>query len=156
MATIESLLQASQSVLGDFLAVIESERLTLSKGDVDTLQSITTQKSALAARLAELDTQLDAALLASNHPVGRPGVERWLTTPPVSAKLSSRTTWTSVLELAAKAKQANEINGKLIAARMQQNQQALGVLLNEGGESSTYGADGQRNSSAGRRNLGSA
>jgi flagellar biosynthesis/type III secretory pathway chaperone len=39
---------------------------------------------------------------------------------------------------------------------MQQNQQALGVLLSDTGESNTYGADGQRNSSAGRRNLGSA
>ncbi|MBI5109117.1 MAG: flagellar protein FlgN [Rhodocyclales bacterium] len=156
MATIESRLQASHSALGEFLVVIEAERQTLAQGDVDALQAITAQKSALAARLAELDTQLDAALTAQNHPAGRPGVERWLGTLPAAGSQASRTTWTSILDLATKAKQANEINGRLIAARLQQNQQALDVLLNEGAESTTYGADGQRNSSAGRRTLGSA
>jgi hypothetical protein len=50
----------------------------------------------------------------------------------------------------------NEINGKLIATRLQQNQQALGGLLGESGEAATYGADGQRSSGASRRTLGSA
>ncbi len=156
MATIEYLLQASHAVLAEFLVVIEAERLSLSGIDVDALHAITAQKSALATRLAELDKQLDAALLTQGHPAGRPGVELWLGALPAAPGQSARTTWNSILERAATAKQANEINGKLIAARLQQNQQALGVLLNEGGDSTTYGADGQRNSSAGRRNLGSA
>ncbi len=156
MATIESLLQASHVVLGEFLVVIEAERQCLGQGKVEALQAITSQKSALATRLAELDNQLDAALVAKSHPAGRPGVERWLSTLPASGNQPFQATWKAILERAATAKQANEINGKLIATLMQQNQQALGVLLSDTGESNTYGADGQRNSSAGRRNLGSA
>lgn len=83
-------------------------------------------------------------------------METWLATLTGAGAKSLRGTWQSMLAAAAKAKAENEINGKLIAARLQQNQQALGVLLGESGDATTYGADGQRSSGSGRRTLGSA
>lgn len=155
MPTIEALLLESHSTLGDFLSAIEAERQCLG-GDVAALPETTQRKSALAARLAALEAQRDAALVAKGFAAGRTGVESWLASLPGASGTGPRSTWISLLESAAKAKRDNELNGQLIAARLQQTQQALGVLLDETADASTYGADGQRSSGTGRRNLGSA
>lgn len=110
----------------------------------------------MAAQLAALDAQRDEALAAKAHPAGRTGIEGWLPTLPATEQRGARANWNSILERAAKAKLGNEANGKLIALRMQQNQQTLGVLLGEPADASIYGADGQRSNKAGRRTLGSA
>lgn len=59
-------------------------------------------------------------------------------------------------ELAAAAKMLNETNGKLIALRLQHNQQALNVLLAAADSAATYGPDGQQQSGIGSRILGKA
>ncbi len=156
LPTIESLLNKAHSTLVEFLTAIHAERQCL-KGDVSTtLQDVTARKADLATRLAELDTQRDIALRAKGLAAGRKGIEAWLETLPRETRGESRAAWLSILERAAEAKRENELNGKLISVRLQQNHQALGVLLGETGEASTYGADGQRNTRAGRRTLGSA
>ncbi len=156
MPTLESLLQEARDTLGEFLAAIHAERQCLNGSDSTTLAETTSRKSALANRLAEIDTQRDAVLGAKGLSAGRKGIETWLETLPLAAGRASRAAWLSVLERAAEARRENDLNGKLIAARLQQNQQALGVLLGETGDAGTYGADGQHNTQGGRRTLGSA
>ncbi len=156
MASIDSLLQEELAVLGEFLAAIGTERRALTEGKLDTLPVTTTQKSVLATRLATLESQRDALLSGSGFDKGRPGMERWLAGQPAASRSSAQRRWQSLLDGAAKAREENEINGKLIATRLQQNQQALSGLLGESAEASTYGADGQRSSGANRRTLGSA
>lgn len=58
--------------------------------------------------------------------------------------------------LASEARSLNETNGKLIALRLQHNQQALNVLLSAADAVATYGPDGQQRSGVGSRILGSA
>ncbi|MDP2808775.1 MAG: flagellar export chaperone FlgN [Rhodocyclaceae bacterium] len=58
-------------------------------------------------------------------------------------------------ELAAEARSLNETNGKLIALRMQHNQQALAVLMAAADQAITYGPDGQQRGGGGGRSLGS-
>lgn len=156
MASIESLLQEELAVLGEFLAAIGAERRALTEGKLDSLPATTEQKSALATRLAGLENQRDALLLGARLEKGRPGMERWLAAQQPASRSPQQARWNSLLEGAAKARLENEINGKLIATRLQQNQQALGGLLGESAEASTYGANGQRSSGANRRTLGSA
>lgn len=156
MATLESLLRDALDTLGEFLAAIRAERQSLDGGDGSALAETTQRKSALATRLADIDTQRDALLGAMALGAGRRGIEAWLDTLPPGSRQAPQRTWLAVLERAAEAKRENDLNGKLIAARLQQNQQALGVLLGESGDAGTYGADGQHNARAGRRTLGSA
>jgi flagella synthesis protein FlgN len=59
-------------------------------------------------------------------------------------------------ELASEARALNEANGKLIALRLQHNQQALNVLLDAANAAATYGPDGQQQSAVGSRILGKA
>lgn len=58
-------------------------------------------------------------------------------------------------KLAAEARALNEANGKLIALRMQHNQQALTSLMAAADRSVTYGPDGQQRVGSGR-SLGKA
>lgn len=156
MATLETLLRDAHDTLGEFLAAIDAERRCLNDGDGGTLSATTQRKSALASRLADIDTRRDALLGTLALPAGRRGIEAWLDTLPQGASQAPRRTWLAILERAAKAMRENDVNGRLIAARLQQNQEALGVLLGETGDGGTYGADGQQNTRAGRRPLGSA
>jgi flagella synthesis protein FlgN len=156
LPSIESLLLVSSSTLTAFLAAIEAERQCLNDSDSGALPDITNRKAALAAQLASIDTRRDTALAAAGFSPGRAGIEAWLASLPGASGKTFRATWQSILELAARAKSENEINGNLIATRLQFNQQALGVLLGDTADSNTYGADGQRSTKAGRRNLGSA
>lgn len=59
-------------------------------------------------------------------------------------------------DLVSAASTLNEANGKLIALRLQHNQQALNVLLAAANTVATYGPDGQQQSGVGSRILGKA
>ncbi len=59
-------------------------------------------------------------------------------------------------DLVSEASALNEANGKLIALRLQHNQQALNVLLAAANTVATYGPDGQQHSGVGSRILGKA
>jgi flagella synthesis protein FlgN len=156
LTTIDALLEQTIADLKRFIAVIASERSSLVSGNIDQLPAIAESKSALATRIASLEAQRDAALGAAGFDAGRTGMDAWLASNPAPSSMSRRNTWKLHLDLAAEARRENEINGKLIAAGLQQNQQALAALLGEEGNAGTYGADGQRKAGSGRRPLGSA
>ncbi len=59
-------------------------------------------------------------------------------------------------DLVSEASALNEANGKLIALRLQHNQQALNVLMAAADTAATYGPDGQQQSAVGSRILGKA
>ncbi len=156
LITIDALLEQTIADLKRFIAVIASERSSLVSGNIDQLPAIAEAKSALATRIANLEAQRDAALGVGGFDPGRKGVEAWLASNPAPPSVARRNVWKLHLDLAAEAKRENEINGKLIAAGLQQNQQALAALLGEEGNAGIYGADGQRKTGSGRRPLGSA
>ena len=65
-----------------------------------------------------------------------------------------RAQWKQLQRLARQARNDNELNGKLINSLLQQNREALAVLL-ASGDGSIYGADGrQRSPTAGKRLFG--
>lgn len=118
------------------------------------MAALTENKAALAAQLASAEADRERVLAQTGFARGRAGVEAWLANP--GRRGEPRQTWSRLLELAAKAQQDNAINGQLIAAGLQQNQQALNALLGNAGAADTYGANGQTSSMTGRRTLGSA
>lgn len=156
LARIHTLLEQTVAELQRFLVVLSAERQALVSGEINRLPVLAEEKSALAARLATLEAQREQSLREAGFATGRAGVDAWLAANAAPSTLTTPTLWQQLITLAAEAKQENETNGKLIGAHMQQNQQALGLLLGESADATTYDAGGQQKSIAGKRPLGSA
>lgn len=159
LTLVHSLIEQTVAELQRFLAVIETERQALVSGKIDQLPAIAEKKSALATRLATLESQHENALHEAGFAAGREDVVAWLAAnapPSAPATPAIPALWQQLITLAAEAKRENETNGKLIGAQMQQNQQALGLLLRKSADATTYDAGGQQKSVTGRRPLGSA
>lgn len=153
MDTLDSLFAATATELRCFLEALATEKTALIAGEAQRLPELAAEKSALAERLAAIETRRAALLQSLGLPASRAGVEAWLAQQPATA--SSHALWQEILALAAQARQANELNGALIGTQLQQTHQALSVLLSQA-TATTYDASGQQQPAASRRPLGSA
>ncbi|MDX5363623.1 MAG: flagellar protein FlgN [Pseudazoarcus pumilus] len=144
-------IDAELASLEQFRELLQREQALLIDGDTDGLMSLTPKKSALHQ---QLQRQHDAlAMLLGQHGI-TPSAEAiqqlCAGLPDVLAR------WDSILDLGAEVKALNEINGKLITERMQNNQAALSVLLSAADQPSLYDAGGSARPSGRGRHLGSA
>lgn len=154
---IAALLEQTVSELQRFLAIIDAERQALVSSDIDQLPLLAEQKSALATRLVHLESVRETMLSNAGLPPGRKGVVECLSANVAQSDAAAASaTWQRLIQLAAETKRNNETNGKLIASRIQQNQQALNCLLGKAADIAPYGADGQQKIATGQRPLGSA
>ena len=140
------------ATLRTFVALLGHERDSLSKGEAESLAALAVEKSAMATELTRLAASRDTELGRMGLPSGRAGMDAWLITRPGK----NQAAWNELLGLAAEARTLNETNGKLIQLHLQNNQQALSVLMAAVDQAVTYGPDGQQKSGAGGRSLGSA
>lgn len=138
----------------EFVALLQKEQQALVAGDIDGLTPLINDKTGVASRLAKFAEQRNQMLAAASLPATRKGMDAWLAhlapTDPV------RKVWQSLVTLTAEAQALNDSNGKLIAMRLQHNQQALNVLLAAANQASLYGPDGQTKSTGGGRLFGAA
>lgn len=123
-------------------------------GDIDRLTPLVEEKSRVAVRLSQFAEQRNQLLIAAALPATRSGMETWLSR--LGPADPTRKAWQNLIVLTAEAQALNESNGKLIAMRMQHNQQALNVLLAAANQASLYGPDGQTKPSGGGRLFGAA
>ena len=152
LEALSALLVSELVALRRFCALLAEERRILGGAHADRLPDISTEKSSLAGRLHQLETRRDEFLIQEGFPKGRCGIETWLASRPNPDVERGR--WIELQELAAQARDDNEINGRLIDLLLKQNREALSVLLS-GGAESIYGADGQQRSlGVGKRSLG--
>ncbi|RDE51457.1 MAG: flagellar protein FlgN [Candidatus Accumulibacter meliphilus] len=143
--TVDSEIAAAQN----FVALLEREQQMLVKGEVDDLLDLVRQKNSIAAELARLATQRQRLLAASGLLNDRAGMAAWLAAHPVETSVHS--VWSALLAVAGQARELNRVNGELIQERMQNNAQALEVLLGSNAASNLYGPDGQSAPPSGRR-----
>lgn len=142
------------AALRGFVAILQQEQQALVAGDLDRLMPLVIEKTDLAARLGQFAEQRTQMLTAASLPPDRAGMEMWLARlAPVD---TAHAAWKSLLALTSEAQALNESNGKLIAMRMQHNQQALNVLLAAADQATLYGPDGQTKPTGGGRLFGSA
>lgn len=142
------------AALRGFVAVLQQEQQALVAGELDRLMPLVKEKTELAARLGQFAEQRTQMLSAAALPPDRAGMESWLAR--LAPADSAHAAWKSLLSLNAEAQALNESNGKLIAMRMQHNQQALNVLLAAANQATLYGPDGQTKPSGGGRLFGAA
>jgi len=137
-----------------FCALLDEERDVLGGARAERLQEIAAEKATLAVELSRMESRRDARLAADGQAPGRAGMDAWLAARPNAA--AERRQWQELLELAARARDGNAANGRLINMLLQQNQDALSLLL-AGGAGSIYGTDGQSHRvTEGKRSLGKA
>jgi len=143
--TVDSEIAAAQS----FVALLEREQQMLVKGEVDDLLDLVRKKNSLAAELASLASQRKRLLTASGLLGDRQGMAAWFAAHPGAT--SVHCAWCALLAVAGQARELNRVNGELIQERMQNNAQALEVLLGNNAAANLYGPDGQSAPPSGRR-----
>jgi len=142
------------AVLRSFIAILQQEQQALVAGDLERLPPLVKEKTELAARLGQFAEQRAQMLAAAALPANHSGMESWLA--HLDPADNSRAAWKNLQAQTIEAHALNESNGKLIAMRMQHNQQALNVLLAAANQANLYGPDGQTKPSGGGRLFGAA
>lgn len=153
LVTVGSLLDREFRALQSFVELLRREQSLLTEGSTDELAALAEEKLKAATELADFSASRDSKLIHSGLQPGRAGMEAWTATP---AGTGYRQQWHRLLELTAEARALNDTNGKLINVRLQNNQQALSILLAAADQAFTYGPDGQQRAGTGGRSLGSA
>lgn len=151
---IVELISAELGVLRQFVDVLQREQAALTNGVTDSLMNLAEEKVRYAEQLAAMNRDRDVKLRTAGFGTGRDGMQAWRTASDLSVKVQNDLA--TVIELAKEARRLNELNGKLVADRMQHNQQALNVLLSAAKQSALYGPDGQTHVGSSGRTLGSA
>lgn len=154
MPTLARLVADELALLREFTSLLVAEQQALIPGDLDRLLPLAEEKSRLATALGQLADARNQALAEAGQAADKAGMEAWLSSQKRAAPI--RGDWAALLALAAEARLQNEINGKLIATRMQHNQRAFAVLHAAADQAMLYGPDGQTHPIAGGRHFGAA
>lgn len=151
---IAELVSAELGVLRQFVEVLQREQAALTDGLTDSLMALAEEKVRYAELLSAMNKDRDAKLRAAGFSAGRDGMKAWREAGNIPVKVQNNLA--SAIELAKEARRLNELNGRLVADRLQHNQQALNVLLSAAKQSALYGPDGQTHIGPAGRTLGSA
>ncbi len=151
--TLPQLLTAELALLREFALLLKAEQEALVRGELDRLMPLAEEKSRQASLLAEAAERRNQSLAALGLDRDRLGMDAWLASGAKAAGAGED--WQNLLLLAATARTQNELNGKLIQTRLQQNQRALTALNVANSQTQLYGPDGQVKSGASGRNFGS-
>ena len=144
-------IEAELDSLRRFRELLQREQTLLIDGDTDALMSLTTRKSELHQ---QLQRQHDAlSLLLGEHGI-TPSAEAIRALCDGLPGALAR--WDEILETGAEVRALNDINGKLITERMQNNQAALSVLLSAADQPALHDAGGAAPPTGRGRHLGSA
>ena len=148
---LATLLHEEAAMLNDFVSLLEREQSLLLEGQTDTLLDMAEQKTRMYRRLQYLSDER-ARLFAGVRQTPSDGAIR----QGLSDHRTARDDWEKVIRLAQRASEQNQINGRLIGERMQNNQQALTVLMAAAAQpGATYGPDGQSRPFLSGRRFGS-
>ena len=153
-APLQHLLVEEVAHLRGFLELLEAEQQALVAGDIDRLMPLAGEKTELFARLSDLGAARGRLLAEAALGADRAGMEAWLARHADAA--APRRAWRELLTLGERARALNESNGRLIATRLANNQQALATLLGAANQAALYGPDGQATPVGGGRSLGAA
>lgn len=151
-STFFTLLEAEKQLLEKFVLLLKDEQAVLVNGGKENLTPLTQNKVTLADTLTQQGEKRSAFMSTAGIPLDRNGLNQWLgeQTEPL------QTLWRSFIELAGEAKTLNDLNGRLVAERLSNNQQAIQTLMSVANRPATYGPDGQTSAIAHGRTLGSA
>ena len=146
-STIFSCLERENAAVGRFVAILQREQDALSSGDADRLPALSAEKSVLVEELIDLAETRNSQLQREGFAADRNGLSAWANAAgPMAVRARDH-----LLELAARARELNRLNGELIAMRLTHTQAALAALALNGREANVYGRDGHASPNTGYR-----
>lgn len=154
MPALAELLAAEVKLVESFIACLAAEQQALKAGDIEALTAVNTRKPGLAEQLNRLEDERNAFLQEAGLSGDRAGLSAWLARNPHDRTAGQ--SWERLLNLAAEARDLNNLNGQLIAIRLQTTNQALAALTQQTQRSTLYGPDGQTTLRTGSRIIDAA
>lgn len=145
------LIQEERTGLQGFIALLRREEALLIATQIDALASLAEEKTALYRTLQRLSDERVVMFARLGAAVNDANIRVVLADLP-----DALGSWQEVVSLAAEARERNRVNGQLITERLQNNQQALSVLLAAAEHPQIYGPDGQSRPTSSGRLFGSA
>jgi flagellar biosynthesis protein FlgN len=128
-------LQAQRSCIDALLRALQEEDEALAAGRFDELPELTGRKSALLARVADLEQHRESLQAQFGLPPGRTGAEL-----ASSADEALRESWTALLATAHRARELNRRVGAKVYTNLDFTRQALAFL--QARVQPLYGRDG--------------
>lgn len=145
------LIQEERTGLQGFIALLRREEALLIATQIDALASLAEEKTALYRTLQRLSDERVVMFARLGAAVNDANIRVVLADLP-----DALGAWQEVVSLAAEARERNRVNGQLITELLQNNQQALSVLLAAAEHPQIYGPDGQSRPTSSGRLFGSA
>ena len=149
-------LEAELVAYNGLCELLREEQASLTQGDVERLQQLTERKARQVEQLAALGATRSAYLQDLRLDADPAGMEAWLQTGAGSQRQALTQTWQNLLDAAREARILNDLNGGLLATRLNHSQSALAALHAAGRQHLVYGPDGQNDFRAANRDLGRA
>jgi flagella synthesis protein FlgN len=133
------------------LRLLDAECDALRRLDIDAIESTAAAKQAQVQALEQLARIREDQLRERALPTSAAGVALWVSGEDDAA--AAHTAWTTLLDLARVAREANARNGRLLMRQRRHYDGALAALLQAAGMPSVYGADGRPQAAVGGRTL---
>ncbi len=141
-ARLAGILREELDLSRGFLSLLKEEEAALVAGDSERLTEIVRRKSETIGRIAPLAEE-------RNRMVANSAIVAWL-----NRHADSMEHWKELIHLSGLIRASNETNGAIIDTRLRSTQQALSVLQNLAGRTtSLYGPDGHSSVSSGRYDI---
>lgn len=140
MSVLADLLARESETVRAFIGSLTEEQEALKRGKTDAVGAIALQKNLLIEQLNAVEKERNAVLQKDGHSGDANGMKTWLAANGNDRSVAEG--WSKLLELASQAKRINDLNGRLIAMRLQAANQAIGILTEQQQRSSLYGRDG--------------
>ena len=141
MTTATSISFEQDMVLVDkLLGVLSHEQTSLVAGDIDALEGLLDEKSALLQSINGAVTSRYELLAKNGFEANETGITAWLAK---QGKPVLDGSWTNFQKALAQAKEMNRLNGMLITRHSTRNQQMLSQLQGTTSNTGVYGRNGQ-------------
>ncbi len=136
-------IEQESSTVGRLIEILEQEQSCLIQADLEQVQTLLEEKSALLQNLNLLSQERYQWLSAAGFPANESGMSDWL---KENREHALQTSWLTMQQALLKAKELNRINGMLINKHLTRNQQLLSTLRGQTEIDQFYGPSGQTTS----------
>ena len=147
-------LELERLAIAGFLELLRKEAHALAENGVDTLEALATDKLARLEQLTRFAQQRNTRLRSAGYTADVAGMQAWLAQRAAYPAIANA--WAMVGELAREARDQNEINGLMVAMKLQRTQRQLAFLNRAASNEPMYASDGVTCSAVRQRSLGEA
>jgi flagella synthesis protein FlgN len=132
----------------ELLATIRNEQSALIKADINAIEQLLDEKSAVLQRMNSAVLNRYEALAANGFEPNEDGMTEWL---KIQAEPALNKAWMAFKKNLIQAKELNRLNGILISKQFNLNKQLLNHLQGNSDSSDVYSRNGQAKTQSGLR-----